>query len=59
LRSQPAYLASNLLEAARWIVEQDQKITCQLKEKTGCSALYRYSSSYPPRFMPTAPTVRE
>jgi len=61
LRSLPAHRASNLLEAARWIVEQDQKTNrpWKEKEKTGCSALYRYSSSYPPRFMPTAPTVRE
>jgi D-glycero-D-manno-heptose 1,7-bisphosphate phosphatase len=60
LRSQPAHRTSSLLDAARWIIEQDQAATgTDPKESQRCSAPNPYSSSFPPRFTPTEPTVRE
>jgi D-glycero-D-manno-heptose 1,7-bisphosphate phosphatase len=54
LRSQPNHRASNLMEAAHWIVDQ----TRNSKENSSCLPPKPYSSSFPPRFTLTAPIVR-
>jgi D-glycero-D-manno-heptose 1,7-bisphosphate phosphatase len=62
LQAQPSYRTSSLLDAARWIIGQDQsagKADRPRKEIPRCSALYPYSSNFPPRSMPTEPTALE
>ena len=63
LRSQPAYRTTSLLDAARWICSGGVGFSAaspdlNFKENSRCSALNPYSSSFQPKYTPTAPTAR-